>query len=193
MNESGALQNFSDKYFKIEKIDGKIYMMAPPRDEHIDVQGNLYNIFSNYFKQNKKRCRARFDSRTDIDDEGNYVKPDLKVLCSNNFNKDIPVIVIEVLSKSTRARDLGIKMEKYENLGIKEYWIVTWETLSIDIYLLNDDKQYKLYKSYTLLEPDDDISELSEEEQKEFVTEFSPVSFPELIVKLEDVFDIYFA
>ena len=189
MNE--ALQNFNDKYFKTEKIDDKVYLMAPPRDEHIDVQGNLNKIFNDYFKQNKKRCRARFDSRTDIDDAGNYVKPDLKVLCSGNFNKDVPVIVVEILSKSTRERDLGIKMEKYAQLGIKEYWIVTWETLSVDVYLLNEARQYKLYKSYTLLEDDDDISDLSEEEQKEFVTEFYTLTFPELIVKLEDVFDIY--
>ena len=190
---SEALRDFSDKYFKDEKIDGKIYLMAPPRDEHIDVQGNLLNIFNNYFKQNKKGCRARADSQTYIDNEGNYVKPDVKVLCSNNFDKNVPVIVIEVLSKSTRARDLGVKMEKYALLGIKEYWIVTWETLSIDLYLLNEDKQYKLYKSYTLLEEGDDISELSEEEKKEFVKEFCTLTFPELTVKLEDVFDIYTA
>jgi len=31
---------------------------------------------------------------------------------------------------------------------------------------------------------------LDEDEQKEVVKEFSPISFPDLVIKLEDVFDI---
>jgi len=188
MNEPiEPIQNFSERYPKTEKIDGKIYMMSAPCDEHIDVQAHLTTIFTNYFKQNKKRCRARQDAKTDID-ENSYVKPDLKIVCFEKNDNGIPVIVIEVLSKSTQKRDLGVKMKKYAELGIKEYWIITWEFSSITIYLLNDNNVYEFYNSYALLS-DDELEE--DEEKKEFVKEFSPVTFPELVIKLEDVFDIY--
>jgi len=111
--------------------------MAPPCRQHREVQYNLTSIFNNYFRQNKKRCISIFEDQLDIDEDG-YVLPDVKIYCYNN-SKNIPLMVIEVLSPATRERDLGVKMEKYAKLGIKEYWIVTWETLSIDVYLLSDD------------------------------------------------------
>jgi len=188
MNES--IQNFIDRKIKKEKINGQIYLMASPSIEHREVQGNLSIIFNNYFKRNKRRCRAIFDHDLYID-EDNILEPDIKVLCRESRSDDIPVIVIEILSKSTRGRDLGVKMKKYAEIGIKEYWIITWETLSIDIYLLNDVKQYDLYKSYAYYTSEKEIARLDEEEQKEVVGEFSTVSFPELIIKLEDVFDIF--
>ena len=188
MNE--RIENFINRNIKKEKIDGKIYLMATPCIEHREVQYNISNAFNNYFKQNKKRCRAIFDHELYIDDD-NAFEPDIKVLCRENKNDDIPVIVIEVLSKSTRQRDLGVKMEKYAQLGVKEYWIVTWEASSIDIYLLGENKQYKLHKSYVHYTSESELKRLDEDELKQIVKEFSPTLFPELIIKLEDVFDIF--
>ncbi|MCL2773905.1 MAG: Uma2 family endonuclease [Oscillospiraceae bacterium] len=177
------VQNFiGDNKRKTEKIDCKIYLMSAPCDEHIDVQYNIAEIFNIYFKKNKRRCRAFTDSKTPINLD-NYVKPDVKIICRESRNDDIPVIVVEILSNSTRGRDLGIKMKRYAELGVKEYWIITWELTAIDIYLLNDNKVYEYYKSYALKSDEDEL--------KEIVTEFSPPSFPELKIQLEDVFYIF--
>jgi len=175
-----------ERKFKEEKIDGKIYLMATPCREHRFIQGNLNTIFNNYFKKKKKRCVSIFEDRLNSDID-NYFEPDVMVFCYDT-SKNIPLIVIEVLSSSTRDRDLGIKMKKYAALGIKEYWIVTWETLSIDIYSLSDDKKYEFYKSYAYFAVEDLTHRLSENEKKEVVTEFSPVSIPDLKILLEDVF-----
>jgi Uma2 family endonuclease len=188
MNEN--IEKTYDRKLKIEKIDGRIYLMATPCREHREIQGNLNTIFNNYFRQNKRRCRAIIEDRLDID-ENNFFEPDAKVLCRESRNDDIPVIVIEVLSKSTRGRDLGIKMKKYASIKIKEYWIVTWETLSIDTYILNENNEYELYESYACFASEAELKRLDEDEQKTIVGEFSPLSFPELIVRLEDVFDIF--
>ncbi|MCL2095276.1 MAG: Uma2 family endonuclease [Oscillospiraceae bacterium] len=184
--------NYPDSKFKEEKIDGKIYRMATPCGEHMDIQNNLGYIFTDYFRRHKKPCRSRQDSRINID-EKNYLVPDIQILCRENSNGEVPVIVIEVLSKSTRKRDYGDKMRKYEKLGIKEYWIIIWEIASLDIFLLNEDKKYEIYNSYALYTEEElkKDTELSDEEKKYIAREFSPVSFPEMIVKLEDVFDIW--
>jgi Uma2 family endonuclease len=188
MNEK--IEQISDKKLKKEIIDGQIYLMATPCGEHRDVQGNLLSLFNGYFKQNRRKCRARIDHELYID-ENNTLEPDIKVLCRETRNDDIPVIVIEVLSKSTRDRDLGIKMKKYAELGIKEYWIITWETSSVDIYFLNENNIYTLYKSYVHFSSETEIKRLDEDELKKVAKEFSPLSFPELVVKLDDVFDIF--
>ena len=180
------IEQIGDNKLKEEKIDGKIYLMATPCDEHIDVQGNINMIFNSYFKKKKKRCISRSDAKLKMN-WANYFEPDVMVFCYDT-DKNIPLIVIEILSKSTRERDLGIKMKKYALLGIKEYWIVDWMNTSIDIYILTDEKKYEFYKSYShfVLKDLSDIS--SEDEKKEAVKEFSPVSLPELKILLEDIF-----
>ena len=188
MNE--RMEDYGDHRIKKEMIDGGIYLMASPSGEHRDVQGNLLSIFNAYFKQAKKRCRARIDHELYID-EKNTLEPDIKILCRENKNSDIPVIVAEVLSKSTRDRDLGIKMEKYAEIGVREYWIITWETFSIDIYALNENRRYKFCKSYVFYTSEDELKRLDDKEKTEIIKEFSPVSFPELIIQLSDVFDIF--
>lgn len=45
-----------------------------------------------------------------------------------------PDLVIEILSKSTRDRDEGPKLERYEILGVTEYWTVDPETRTARIY-----------------------------------------------------------
>ena len=198
VNMNAEIQNYSDNKRKKEMIDGKIYLMARPCDEHIDVQDNLTMIFNSYFKRNKRKCRARTESQIYVN-EKNYFEPDVKILCRESAeqtrqNDDIPVIVVEVLSKSTGDRDKGVKMDKYAALGIKEYWIITWEAMLIDIYLLNENKEYKEYKhykSYSYYASEQELKRLDEDELREVVNEFSPVSFHELTIKLEDVFDIF--
>jgi len=179
---------YLDDRFIVEKIDGEIYLMARPSDEHIDVQGNILTIFNNYFRRNKKKCIARNEAQLNIDDD-NYLVPDSMVFCFNT-DRHIPLIVIEVLSKSTGDRDTGIKMKKYAEFGIKEYWIVDYKNCIINIYLLTDSGIYEKYKSYAYFIEEDFsvIPEIREKQQAEAVKEFSPVSIPELVIQLEDVF-----
>ena len=127
--------NYVDDVFIEEKIDGIIYLMARPSDEHIYVQGNISYIFSDYFRQNKKFCVIKNEAQLYYNDN-NYFVPDLMVFCFNT-SKDIPMIIIEVLSESTYGNDLGIKMKKYAELGIKEYWIVDCKYRTVTIYVLN--------------------------------------------------------
>ena len=182
---------FGEDLLTEERIDGKIYFMARPADKHIDVQYNIANIFNNYFRLKKKKCMARIDGKIDLDDSDNYVVPDVMVFCHKNSG-EIPLIVVEILSKSTWKKDLGIKMEKYAKLGIKEYWIVDCNKYVIDIYLLNDNKIYEKYDTYVYY-TDRDFSKspkLREEEKAriEIITEFSPASITEMKILLEDVF-----
>jgi Uma2 family endonuclease len=180
-------ERIGDFKHKKEIIDGKIYLMASPCREHISVNDNLVMIFNNYFKKNNKKCRAFSNAQVNLD-EKNYVQPDIQVLCHQNNKSDVPVIVVEILSKSTQKRDLGIKMQKYAELGIKEYWIVTWELTSIAVYLLTEEHRYEFYDSYALFTVED---KFDEEDREGTASEFFPLSFPELKVDLSDVFDIF--
>jgi len=192
-NERIADFSYSDPV-KHERIDGKIYFMAGASKPHKRVQENLSFIFGAYFRQKKKKCEAMNEARLNFPD-GSYAYPDTMVFCyedNRDDKEEVPIIVIEVLSKSTRKQDLGVKMKKYAELGIKEYWVIAWEFASIDIYILGDNGEYRQHKSYAYLTEEDfseheKVREL-EMEGLEILTEFSPESIPEMSIKLEEVF-----
>ena len=42
--------------------------------------------------------------------------------------------MVEVLSKSTKKRDMTLKLEKYATAGVKEYWVVDPEKETVIVY-----------------------------------------------------------
>ena len=173
-----------------EKIDGKIYLMARPSRRHTRIQGNIYNIFSNYFRQNNKKCEAMFEAQLDID-ENNYVVPDVMVFCYENDREnreDLPVIIVEMLSKSTRKKDLTVKMKQYAALGVREYWIIDHQMSVLDVYILRNGA-YELEITCGI---DDEINKPDDDDNKDeenyLVPEFVSDIFAGLLIKAEDVF-----
>jgi Uma2 family endonuclease len=47
-----------------------------------------------------------------------------------------PDLVVEVLSRSTAARDRGIKRERYALFGVTEYWVVDSTRKQIEVHRL---------------------------------------------------------
>ena len=50
--------------------------------------------------------------------------------------RDAPDLAVEVLSKSTAARDRGRKKEMFARFGVPEYWIVDPLAKTIEVYTL---------------------------------------------------------
>jgi len=144
---------------RYEYIDGEIYLMSSPRTLHQETLGELYVIFYNWFKG--KECRpmlAPYDItlRRSADDI-NVVQPDLMVICDleENLNeKDyymgVPVLVVEIISESTRSKDLVKKLNLYMSTGVREYWIVNPLNREVCVYLFedNDISGYTTYKQH---------------------------------------------
>jgi Uma2 family endonuclease len=191
------MQNYALDYiddpFVEESIDGKIYMMARPNAMHLMIEGNLLNIFNSYFRQNKRKCTAVFEMQLYVNDK-NYVQPDLMIYCKDNNekkNKKIPLIVIEVLSESTWKKDVTVKLQKYAELGIEQYWIIDRRTRRISIYQLAGGK-YELGELYNYpLEDEFSIMpEIRAKQKAEVTKEFSSPFFPDLAISLEGVFNL---
>lgn len=120
---------------KYELIDGIILMSPRPNIKHQEVMGNLYLEIGNFLKG--KSCKVFTEIELQFKD--NVIIPDISVICGlENTDiqryKNAPVIVIEILSPSSRYTDTFTKLYKYELLGVKEYWIVNPETEIITIY-----------------------------------------------------------
>ncbi|MEQ1560626.1 MAG: Uma2 family endonuclease, partial [Methyloglobulus sp.] len=76
--------------------------------------------------------------------------PDVTVDCSNPSGVDYfansPVIIVEVLSKSTRKFDTSIKLLKYINIPtLKEYVLVEQDVVSIEVLRKSNEWRTEYY------------------------------------------------
>jgi len=131
---------------RYELIDGIAYLMSAPSTEHQSISSELHRQLANFLKG--KSCRV-FAAPYDVclnslgDEDDTVVQPDLLVVCDESkIDKKrcngAPDMVIEILSPSTSKRDLFIKLERYRNAGVREYWIVDPDTQAVNVHILEN-------------------------------------------------------
>ncbi|WP_229776824.1 Uma2 family endonuclease [Alicyclobacillus cellulosilyticus] len=158
-----------------ELIDGVPYMLASPTPEHQRVLGRLFLDIGGFLRG--KPCEA-FLAPLDLCfeasmDTRHVVQPDLFVMCEDYLRDQrvvgVPVWVIEVLSPSTAAHDAIRKLNLYQRVRVKEYWIVEPDERIINVYL-HDGETLRWTAEY---KPGDKLS---------------PSLFPELVMDVAAVF-----
>jgi len=174
-----------------EMLDGRIVAMSPrPAINHQVVTRNISRILSSFFR--RKECSAFGDGTDVFLTPKDRVIPDAMIICNKEIIKTngvhgAPDLVVEVLSPTTQKIDRGYKKNLYEKCGVKEYWIVDIDHLSIEVYLLKDgayelDEVYAVYPEYV-------IEAMTEEERNRIPADFKTSLFPDLTITLEDVFE----
>ena len=135
---------------RIELIDGVIYDMGSPGKPHQRMLGYLFTEFNICIEEHGGPCEvimAPLDVKLDRDDR-TVVQPDIQIMChrgkdENRFNGENiegpPDLVTEILSPSTRNKDCTIKLRKYMNAGVREYWIVDLKNEKVMVYLFEED------------------------------------------------------
>jgi Uma2 family endonuclease len=177
------------EYQKSELIDGLVYDMSPANTKHINIQNNLITIIRQYLKG--KRCRAFTEIGVYLDKD-NYFIPDLVVVCDRNKITDrgiegVPDFVVEVLSLSTRKKDITVKKNTYERFGVKEYWIISPKDEAIEVYLLKDGK-YELDNVYHNAS-EAEMEYMTEEEKKEIHLSLKISLYDDLEIQTKDIFE----
>lgn len=115
---------------RVELIDGVFYDMASPTILHQDIIFYFQIKIYQYISEKKRPCKviqAPLDVQPD-EDERTIVQPDLLVLCDRGKVKNgrifgAPEFALEVLSPSTHNKDMTLKVKKYGEAGVQEYWI----------------------------------------------------------------------
>ena len=126
---------------RLELIDGVLYSMSSPTATHQVLVGTIYNKIANYIMGKKGQCVpiiSPIDVQLDCD-EKTILQPDVIVVCDRDKIKKgvvygAPDFVVEVLSPSTRRRDKSLKLNKYTEAGVREYWMVDAKKKNIVVY-----------------------------------------------------------
>lgn len=137
-----------------ELIDGEAWCMSPsPTVRHQRILGALHVALSGFLAG--KPCEvflAPLDVRLPDGDEADekirtVLQPDLLVVCKPGMIDErgvrgAPDLVVEILSPSTRSRDMVTKLAVYEKHGVREYWIVDPDANSVAVHRLGPEGKW---------------------------------------------------
>ena len=132
---------------RYELLDGELYVTPSPGTLHQRVSFRLARILDEYFRAGNRG--EVFTAPTDLVlTEHDVAVPDLVVVTrpadiTDRAIEGPPAIVVEILSPSTRSRDLGLKMQRYAALGLSQYWIVDPAKRSIACYRLDETRVFR--------------------------------------------------
>ena len=137
---------------RVELIDGVFYDMSAPSTIHQIISLNMSIQIKRFIDKNKGNCMvfiAPCDVQLDMDNK-TMVQPDVMIICKKDkiVKKNIfgcPDFIVEVLSSSTKKKDMSLKLAKYENAGVKEYWMVDPDKLKIIVYDFAHDYDVSIY------------------------------------------------
>jgi Uma2 family endonuclease len=142
--------------FKREYADGQVYAMAGGSKNHDTLSTTVLRKFGNHLENSICRpCGPDLSIKTSTD---SFRYADGMVVCEESGGSHYtqsPVIIVEVLSKSTRHIDKGVKLLEYINMpSLKEYVMIEQDFVSIDVlrksegwilrnYTLGDDLHFE--------------------------------------------------
>ena len=142
---------------KHEYLNGSVYAlhdirnMAGAGDSHVKISLNIAALIKNHLRGS--RCSTYIsDMRVKVDSKDKaWFYPDVMVSCDPNDRqhetiKHKPVLVIEVMSKSTRDYDRGGKFAVYRQLSsLKEYVLVEPRHHYVEVFRLNKRNRWELF------------------------------------------------
>jgi len=141
-----AIEEFSE--YKSEYINGQIIPMAGGTVNHNKLAGNLYAALNFAFRQQDYQVFIG-DVRLWIPEKRIFTYPDVMIIAGEpeyvNNRTDIivnPVVIIEVLSKSTQAYDREGKFNAYRTIpSFQEYLLVDQTRIHVEQSFITGKKQ----------------------------------------------------
>lgn len=131
---------------KYELIDGHIYAQAGASRTHNKLAVNVGTKLQTHLKNNP--CQP-YISDLKVKVENNYFYPDVVVDCGDDeYIADKPILIIEILSKSTAFLDKTKKLWEYAQLEtVQEYATVEQSFKQITLYRRENDWQAEIFET----------------------------------------------
>jgi len=131
------LDRLPDDGNKYEIIDGELFVTPPPSPGHETLASVLHSVLEPYVRMHQ--LGRVHTPRAVVRIDGSEVEPDLMVrpftptLPAKWEDAPVPLLVVEILSNTTRRRDNEQKRAFYLRSGVAEYWIVDGKERTIRV------------------------------------------------------------
>lgn len=135
ISEDEYLQGELIADIKHEYIDGHAYAMADVSKNHERITGNIFAEFRSLLR--KTPCEP-FASDLKVKTARGFFYPDAMVVCQdtrgNEYYAETPIIIVEVLSNSTRRLDETIKKLAYQAIPtLQEYVLIEQDFVDVEV------------------------------------------------------------
>lgn len=137
--------------YRSEYFEGEIFAMSGGTGNHSRIAVDTMNSLSRQLSNGS--CEV-FDSTLKIRIQNSmaYFYPDLSVVCGGAEFEDEselilknPILIVEVLSKSTEAFDRGKKFHRYKQItSFREYVLISQDEPHVDISFKTDEGIWQL-------------------------------------------------
>ncbi|MCX6150677.1 MAG: Uma2 family endonuclease [Ignavibacteriales bacterium] len=137
---------------------GRLFALAGASFKHNLICGNIFAKLHPILR--KKKCNVlQSDLKVYIKEHDLFTYPDIIIVCGEpkfaDKNTDTlvnPVVIFEVLSKSTEAYDRGMKFSFYRKLdSLKEYILIAQDRISVVHFIKSEPNDWNL-REYDSLE-----------------------------------------
>ncbi|MDQ2731170.1 MAG: Uma2 family endonuclease [Armatimonadota bacterium] len=137
--------------FKSEYYNGQMFAMAGAKRRHNLAAANIAGEIGNQLKQRPGEVYIGH-MRVRVSDTGLYTYPDVVAACEEILFEDEeedtllnPVLIVEVLSRSTEAYDRGDKFEFYRKLdSLMDFVLITQNRMRVEHYTRKSDGTWLL-------------------------------------------------
>ena len=142
--------------YRSEYYRGDVFAMAGGTPNHNRITVNLVSLLNAQFKGGSCEAFAS-DLRVQVEQDIHYAYPDVVVVCGElSFFGDRsdtivnPVVIVEVLSESTKDYDRGTKFTAYRNIGtLTDYILVDQNTIHIEYFSKEGDGAWRLREYFS--------------------------------------------
>lgn len=114
---------------RFELFGGEIVAMAPERVGHVRVKKEVVKGLDRALASHRSGCEAFVDGMAVRIDDSTVYEPDALVRCGPRLPNDVvqvadPVVVVEVVSPSSKGIDAGAKLADYFRLASVRHYLV---------------------------------------------------------------------
>lgn len=144
---------YSESEMKYEYINGNIYAMSGGTIKHGLISANTLFALRSALANGQKPCITfGSDVKVAISEANSYVYPDVFVVCGEmEQDQEIkeaitnPILIVEVLSKSTHNYDQNKKFRLYRTLSsFKEYIIIDQDQATVDVFYRERENSWQI-------------------------------------------------
>jgi len=124
-----------EEYFELENeseirheyFDGEVYAMSGTTFNHNDIVDNIRSALKRFFRP--QGCRAFAESVKLKVSAICYLYPDIVVTCaakdvSGTHIVEHPIVLVEVISRTSNVRDRGFKLKQYKTIPSLQYYLL---------------------------------------------------------------------
>lgn len=136
------LEWLDERESRYEVIAGVVLVSPPDRFAHADRVLGIATVLRATAPAGISVVGPSYAVYYDPGSPKDFVLPDVLVArledCGDDGIRVAPLLVVEVLSRSTRRRDQGEKRDIYAELGVPHFWLVDPERHSATVLRLED-------------------------------------------------------